>query len=158
MHLERMKNMVRVLRTVQSRPELSERFDLRTWFDTYSANGRQHMEAQFESEEDTLSIPHNCGTTACAVGYAGLDPWFREQGFTTADDGSVTFKTHYGHRSTSWNAVEEFFNISEHRAEYFFSANKYPQDEDEYVSHATVTDVIDRIVAYMDDHHPNWEQ
>ena len=158
MHLERMKHMVRVLRTVQSRPELSKRFDLRTWFDTYASNGRQHLQAQFESAEDKVSIPHNCGTTACAVGYAGLDPWFREQGFTTDAQGGVNYESQGGRIISSWNAVECFFDISEHRAEYFFSANNYPQDEDEYVSHATVTDVIDRIVAYMDDHHPNWEQ
>ena len=51
--------------------------------------------AMFEADGCLEHIPHACGATACATGFAGLNKWFRDRGFKTGLDGLVTYTTSY---------------------------------------------------------------
>lgn len=94
-----------------------------------------------------------CGTTACAVGYAALDPMFRAEGLELSvqknrflrDDNIITAENlcdvsssflnrtcgaepwFDGHRR--WDAVRRFFGLDPIQASRLFAANKYnPSD------------------------------
>jgi hypothetical protein len=86
-------------------------------------------------KEQFLLIPHNCGCTACATGYAGLDPWFRERGFMTEKDGRVMFNDERG-----WSALTEFYDLDEFAAEYLFMPHE---------NYTTPEDVINRISSVL---------
>ena len=55
-----------------------------------------------------------CGTTACACGWAGVDPWFRRRGFKTEKyhsyHGSTPYYVSY-RKFSGMDAVREFFGI-----------------------------------------------
>ena len=68
----------------------------------------------------------HCGTTACAVGHACMDPVFNKQGlrFLKSYPYTPTYKGIY-----SWGAVEEFFGLSEEQAEHLFAAGEYSMED-----------------------------
>jgi len=130
MNKERLQQVIRVLRTLP--PEAQNAFDLPAgWIakggEDWDICNHGHL---FDTREiaynlaDPLLIPHNCGATACACGYAGLDLWFNEQGFRTTQGGTVQ----YGEKQ-SWGAVEDFFDLTVEESHYLFTG-----DYDEYVS------------------------
>lgn len=67
----------------------------------------------------------DCGTSACAVGWACSDPWFKEQGLKLKTDVWSRKET-----ETAWDvyyddwrhfaAVARFFDIREYEAEHLF--------------------------------------
>lgn len=61
-----------------------------------------------------------CGTVACAAGWAGLMPCFRKRGFKINDNGYPKYKNDYGFR-----AVEEFFGLGSSESRHLFSATNY---------------------------------
>ncbi len=63
---------------------------------------------------------HDCGTVACAIGWACAIPEFIKDGLRF-EQNSPTYKGEY-----SWTAVEKFFGISEKMAELLFSSFEYP--------------------------------
>lgn len=69
-----------------------------------------------------------CGSTACALGYAGLMPSFRKAGLKTEFDkcgGSVVYKR--SHNSLyDIEAGASFFNITEDEAQWLFMPRSYP--------------------------------
>jgi len=67
---------------------------------------------------------HECGTVACAVGYACLDPWFNEQGLRAYED-----LPSYRY-SSGWDAVEDFFGIYYEEARHLFSPDSYTGEEE----------------------------
>lgn len=75
-----------------------------------------------------------CGTAACAVGHACLDPDFQAQGLSPFF-GGPKYAGDMG-----WDAVEGFFDLGPLGAEHLF-------DEDSYSRRIPVTpaDVIERI-------------
>ncbi len=68
-----------------------------------------------------------CGTTACAAGWAGFDPWFRRRGFKTVRDGggySICVKR--GPFSEyAYTACSIFFQIGEAHTHKLFSPRRY---------------------------------
>src|SRR5687767_14355109 len=69
---------------------------------------------QFNETVKSIVVAPNlpCGTSACAAGWAGSDPWFRKRGFYTTANDSVR----YAPKKKSWilsgfHAIEEFFQI-----------------------------------------------
>lgn len=130
MHRERLENVVRVLRSLPPEAEfnlLSWVGDLERGSDDWDSdyNGLIFREEDFPLIVEPMLIPHNCGCSACACGYAGLDPWFREQGFCTTPSGTVTFSGFQ-----SWEAVQAFFDISARIAERLFSSGDMTSRED----------------------------
>ena len=110
MNRERLQQMVTMLRELPATNHIG--FDLGDWY---------------------------CGTTACAVGHACLDPVFREQGLTLRQDFDgvcPVFGVHDG-----WDAVEMFFELSTAEAENLFYRPTYP----EYGANTTPAHVADRI-------------
>lgn len=102
----------------------------------------------------TWAGPTSCGTTACAVGFAALDPGFQAEGLslevlksrflfgpvryvtvTAFDDvrggwlrkslGGVPRYRGYSH----WKAVQMFFGLTVKQAFYLFSPERYDADE-----------------------------
>lgn len=91
--IERLQRVVDILKALPD-----GRFDLATW-------RREHA---FE-----------CGTVACAVGHACMDPELMEQGLDIVDN-EPTFEG-----LTEWNAVEKFFGLSEAQSLRLFYACCY---------------------------------
>lgn len=90
--IERLEQLIRVMQSL-SPHEKRKHFNMGSW-------GR-----------DT-----ECGTTCCAAGFAGLDPWFRKKGFTLErllpDDPNFkgyVVKTKNGQEG--WGAIWEFFGV-----------------------------------------------
>lgn len=147
MHRERLENVVRVLKSLP--PEAP--FNLLSWVgdlergsDDWDSdyNGLIFREEDFPLIVEPMLIPHNCGCSACACGYAGLDPWFREQGFITTPRGTVTFGD-----AQSWQAVEAFFDLRASESHYLFSSGDQTSRED----------TIARIERFLTEGYPEWD-
>lgn len=84
-------------------------------------------QAETNTDAPWYEINQNCGTVACAVGHAGLNPWFRSQGFkTNIQKGDVEyFQGDSWNGRHSWQAIQEFFQISEKEALYLFARQSY---------------------------------
>jgi hypothetical protein len=113
MNRERLQQMVTMLRGLPSEGEVG--FRLTSW---------------------------HCGTTACAVGHACLNPAFQEQGLSLVKDGTAMVPLYGGH--AGWNAVREFFGIDSDEDAYLFLAWEYPDG-----SETTPDQVADRIELFL---------
>jgi len=61
-----------------------------------------------------------CGTTACACGWAGADPWFRRRGFKTEKYETLyEYDVFYKHMN-GMNAVREFFGLDLTQSHHLF--------------------------------------
>ena len=149
MNIERLKHLIEVLKKV---PE--EKFNLEFWrnydeadpfdesFDTITNESlkRHGFETLAELSDATFDVVMDCGTVACAVGWATSDPVFNAQGFyygPCPNYTDETDKTYY-----NWDAVEQFFEIEYPIAQCLFS-------EETYSFFAKPTDVIERIEALL---------
>ena len=63
-----------------------------------------------------------CGTIACAMGWAGGDPWFNKRGFHHDDD---HFMPRYMHRA-GWTAISGFFKSDGTITYFLFDEAEYP--------------------------------
>lgn len=84
-YILRLENLIRVMRGL-SRHERTKHFNMESW------------------GEET-----ECGTTMCAAGFCGSDPWFRKRGFKfvrypNSRYGTVSYKG-----GDSWSAIQDFF-------------------------------------------------
>lgn len=66
----------------------------------------------------------DCGTTACAVGCAMLDPWFKRRGLGGGTHSRPTYRTWEG-----WSAVTGFFGISQDAALFLFAQSSYARKD-----------------------------
>ena len=110
MNKERLSQMVTMLRNLP--PEPAVKFRLHDW---------------------------HCGTSACAVGHACLNPWFNEQGLTLNEYGGPDFKGGFG-----WNAVEEFFGVNQLESRRLFYEGEYADG-----SETQPAEVADRIESFL---------
>lgn len=72
---------------------------------------------------DIWLFRNECGTAACAVGWAGMDPVFQAQGFrleVNAYGGYPVFENH-----GAWTSIEVFFDLPAEVAKYLFSGYEY---------------------------------
>jgi hypothetical protein len=81
----------------------------------------------------------DCGTAACAVGWACRDPQMQDEGLRMFNG-----IPHYKGLS-AWPAVEAFFDLPEYEAAQLFMASRYKQDP------ATPQDVIARIEKLLEE-------
>lgn len=146
MYCERVQQVVRVLRDVKEDGRL---FSLRYW-------GAADPDSIQEMINEGYIPEGSCGTVACAMGWAGLDPWFNRRGFRIymeppKDEDAIshfypTLETR-GHRRarfSDFDAVLEFLNISSDDGYHLFVQNRY---DDDY----TIDDVMARINDYIAD-------
>lgn len=84
-YIERFENLIRVMNGLDEH-ERTEHFNMKSW-----------------------SMETDCGTTMCAAGFCGVDPWFNSQQFvlTEKSEWSVS-KPRFNHQ-LNWNAIVEFF-------------------------------------------------
>ena len=92
---------------------------------TYNIERLKHLSdilKNVKPENFRLNIWH-CGTAACAVGHACMDPVFNAQGLSLYRFINVPIYED----ATGWGAVKEFFGLSWRKAHYLFDADEYPQ-------------------------------
>lgn len=123
MNKERLKHLVEILKDL---PE--EKLDLTSW--------RRSEKSTYVNDEEL----HTCGTTACVVGWACADPLFKAQGLSYS--GIEPKYVIEGGKVTGWEAVTEFFGISDYQASHLFFSHHYPDN-------ATPEAVIDRIEVML---------
>lgn len=123
-----------------------EKFDLESWI------GK--LGGERERKVVTSAILNECGTTACAIGHAMLDPWFRRRGLVPKFDPSkeMIIPTLRGTDPTRYESlfepVAQFFEISQENAKRLFdpyyynrfsvTPNEVAQKIRRYVKNATV--------------------
>ncbi|MBY0561490.1 hypothetical protein [Hyphomicrobium sp.] len=121
------------------------KFDLSQW-GTYRGRYEHPLlpVAQFIARLNDAET--DCGTTACACGWAMTDPWFNERGLTirTYDRNIVgVIAPGADLREPSWLTIAKFFHISDKRAEELFQPEAYDPNE------ATPTMVGNRILTFL---------
>ncbi|MBF3563881.1 hypothetical protein ISF73_11190 [Burkholderia pseudomallei] len=118
MHIERLKMLSSMLKTVNP-----NHFDLGDWVDSPWST----REAIAIPNDDLRQRIVDCGTTACAVGWACMMPEFQAQGLNYKWDtvcySSALSPTYEGEES--WLAVCNFFEIDRPTADYLFSHHEY---------------------------------
>ncbi len=68
----------------------------------------------------------HCGTTACAIGHAGVDPWHIEQGLHLY---AGRHGTPVCGEDSSWGAVEKFYGITPFQACALFHPDHYSRPD-----------------------------
>ncbi len=87
-----------------------------------------------------------CGTTACALGWAGDDPWFRRRGFKTF----VLQGWHFlGYNisfadETGMDAARSFFALTTNESHHLFICGEYPRDRSKRAVSRRITAFIKR--------------
>jgi hypothetical protein len=162
MNIGRLNHLITILEGVEAR---NSRFHLNSWANLIAPDG-----TLIEDSADPIDFigegAHACGTSACACGYAGLDPDFQAEGLSltvhTAAGGrwrpgnAVEFNAlvraagrdaiSYFHAfveydgQEGWDAIEAFFDISYNTALRLFGEENYEEDE-----RASPRAVIERI-------------
>lgn len=124
MNIEALNKAIEVLQMVQDNEDLRTRFDLKDWlwYDNYG-----DKERILNAADSFDVIAHTCGTTACAVGYCALHPWFKERGLTLADGGMPLYMDENGEEHSHWHAIWKMFGIDHSEAQYLFSGACYPR-------------------------------
>ena len=125
MNVEALRQLVRVLKKVPK-----QRFDLKTWTEQSPRNGKVE-----------------CGTTACACGWAGADSWFNKQGFSLSKIGTPQLKIDdytYG----SWDAVKLLFGLTYTQSEWLFSSLCYPVTDRRSV--AAVRERVEAVIGWAE--------
>lgn len=151
-HIERLQRLADLLGNLKPTQELA--FNLGTWVSPEALEDPtlyDSMMEEIELEGDCPSIldvlersspglPEGfCGTTACAVGHACLDPWFNGQGLHLVAD-SEPFYQGFG----GWLAVSTFFGLTGSEANRLFMACNY-----ETGTQTTAAQVRDRILELI---------
>ena len=108
-----------------------DRFNLETW--------RRGEYVHVITDEVLL---HDCGTTACAVGWACSLPEFRELGLGFHEY-YPTLETDDLGRLHTWDAVERFFDLDSAESSYLFIYTQYSS------TNSAPRDVADRIREFV---------
>lgn len=125
MHTERLQRLIHILETAHETKQV-DFFDLTCWYVPYH-------EADPKIPSENLFTGHTCGTAACALGLACMDPEFKAQGL------KMILGPQYFHHQ-SYLAGAAFFDIDYEDSKYLFRTNAYP---DPYL--VTPTMVADRV-------------
>ena len=93
-----------------------------------------------------------CGTTACAVGHASMDPWFRESGLTIEKrpmgDSTIIFFSYPQFNGERYMpAVEAFFDIDDGTAKCLFGEEAYDNSNDGATIQGEILERIDMVLA-----------
>lgn len=158
MNIEALNQLIRVLNEVIASEKLTKHFNLVNWVGT--ATRHQVIDTMIDrSTPSKLERVVDCGTTACACGYAAIDPWFNNRGlrfetisandyYPDAGDQtalSIVFRDPEsdGRGYYSFSAISKFFNITHADACDLFVASSYEQTP------VGPQQVIDRLRKFM---------
>lgn len=150
MNLERLNQLAAVLYSV---PASAVAFDMSRW----------------------ISQRRNCGTAACALGHAALDPWMQEQGLhlviglrriSTVEqynawakecpvDAAFMTLPVFG-LASGYDAAIDFFGITDAAASYLFDPSWYPGADD--IPLAAVIARVDEVIGLGGDAPPDAEE
>lgn len=173
MNTEALRQMIRVLEAVKAN-ELQ--FDLSSWI---SDNAQAEVVRKVGSAEtfiDATKAHVECGTSACACGFAASDEWFIKQGFRwikeaapedaehiylTYRDPTVVTDTDAPFEYIGWSALYKFFDMSAGDVAEIFDVSGYVnedlfEDDDDdgtafraECAKITPQDVINKIRTYL---------
>lgn len=101
------------------------KFDLETWAKPSSTGWSEHYKSREAAKPN-----QGCGTAACAVGLACLNPTFNKQGLTFAVKKIGFLEPQYMAvpalgRRRDWSAVLTFFALKPKEAMFLFVSNSY---------------------------------
>lgn len=157
--LRRLQHLKTILQNVQDQ---KKNFFMGAWAAPIR-DGIVDIFADLSSSSPVIHEP--CGTAACALGYAAMDPQFFEEGlrlkYREADeilkiynprtDGTIypwmAYPYFYHTGDSGYEAAIEFFGISHNQAHYLFDPEEYvPVDwDDDDGPVITAVDVIARV-------------
>jgi hypothetical protein len=119
MHVERLTKLAELMDAVQADKTKRENFDIGQWV-------------------------HNCGSPACAAGWAMSDPWFQSQGLKKFT--KLGIPTFDGLAHTE--ALEAFFDLTEDQSNLFHQ-DGYDADGEGYIT-VEPADVANKIRELLD--------
>jgi hypothetical protein len=100
-----------------------KKFDIGSFITVKSDN----LGEDFSDEYDYWTVKalknNECGTVACACGWAATIPSFRKAGYKLNDFGTIMFNG-----EKDWGAIEDFFGLEETESSYLFLGSSYPYD------------------------------
>lgn len=107
---------------------------------TVPGNGKVEFDMGLVLWTDRDPKEHKCGTSACAMGYAALHPWFIKRGlYAVGENVKVKGRT----VCSSFDAAEYFFSISSHQSSELFGGHN---------GNETPKQVAKRIRKFVADH------
>lgn len=114
-HIERLRALYAMIAGIPD-----ELICLEEWRDTRNHSG----------DLSDAALKKGCGTIACAVGWACAYPEFNRQGLSWRQSPKYT---QAGNQvSFGWGAVEAFFGLNRHMAEFLFYDEHVPFEQDRY--------------------------
>jgi hypothetical protein len=125
MNKERLLKLATFLDTVPA-----EKFDLKDW----RRSGGEVEEGNLSSDVTDEQLLGDCGTTACAFGWACTMPEFQALGlhydggtpclvYNTGQRGSLGHPRYY-----AWDAIAELFDLGSVGRSFLFSGHTYPDN------------------------------
>ena len=82
-----------------------------------------------------FSLTHwQCNSAACAIGYAGQDPWFKRRGFKMIGEGRYKEPCYRGYDDPD-QSVRFFFDITPWQMRYLFFKSYYRRGQKRDVIH-----------------------
>ena len=102
-----------------------------------------------KGKQFNLFLWNRCGTTACALGWAASDPWFKCRGLKLEKSfidvmGLQRYRPEYKGSTGFW-AATSFFSLAEEDAENLFCPSQYERGK------RSKRNVIRRIKAFVKD-------
>lgn len=123
MNIERLKLMVKMLNEVESGTWKLPKKSVIDGIESMPSYREEEHKNQFDLSFWSFGTKAlECGFTACAVGHACFDKRFNKLGLEFDFSDTPTFNG-----SSSWGAVEKFFEIRETTAVILFSGGEYPE-------------------------------
>lgn len=123
MNIKRLKLMVKMLSEVEAGTWKLPPKSVISRIDVMPAYREEEHQTQFDLSFWTYgSKTIDCGFTACAVGHACLDKRFNKQGLGLDWSDTPNFNG-----SSSWGAVNGFFEIRNSTSTILFSGSEYPE-------------------------------
>lgn len=133
--IERLKLLHTLLGEIRDTPRPDTHFNLGTWYDSTV----DFLIDYVDGGGELGGIDHSCGTVACAIGHACLDPRFNALGLKMCLYGYPETEG-----ATGWVAVDEFFGLQGSEAHHLFDPDFYPNE-----INTTLAEVIDRLHNFI---------
>lgn len=156
MNRKRMELMKTLLLELKQSMPANQLFNLHSWAFGLrgSDTGREVLSDEVMTKSNGQPIPEDfCGTCACAVGSAALDPRFNEEGLWlacrapgyTTHDTSPVYLSEGDVDDEGWDAVMNFFDLSYDHAEWLFMPSRY-----DTVYATSIDQVLERVQLALD--------
>lgn len=135
-NIERLKTLANFLRNLDEMV-----FSISQWYDAIMSKSVNNI-----TRPDAVEFAHECGSTACALGWAVTIPEFKEAGLTLSIIGAepFTYPTPYFEGFGGYVAASKFFSIPQSISQNFFGPSAYEGEP-------SPKDVAARIEVYLDD-------